>query len=49
MARVCFDNGFLITNDPGIQAEVERHREFGKFIFPLSLDLTCTPTEDEDE
>ncbi len=49
MARVCFDNGFLITNDTGIQAEVERHREFGKFIFPLSLDLTCTPREEEDE
>jgi hypothetical protein len=49
LARVRFDNGFLITKEVGIQTEVERHREFGKFIFPLALDLTCTPMEDEDE
>jgi len=49
LARVCFDNGFLITSDVAVQAQVEAHHEFGKFIFPLAMDLTCTPTEDEDE
>jgi hypothetical protein len=48
LARVCFDNYFLITNDLAVQAEVERHHEFGRFIFPLAIDLTCTPTEDEE-
>lgn len=43
-----FDNGFLITNRPDVQRQVERHPEFGRFIFPLALDLTCTPKEDEE-
>lgn len=25
VARACFDNGFIITNDPGIQFGIERH------------------------
>jgi hypothetical protein len=40
---------FLITNDPEVQSQVERHSEFGKFIFALVMDLTCTPAEDDDE
>ena len=44
-----FNGGFLITNNPETQAEVEAHREFAKLIFPLAIDLTCIPTEDEDE
>ena len=47
VARDCFYNGFLVTNDPEVQAQVEAHREFGRFIFPLALDLNCTPREDE--
>jgi hypothetical protein len=42
-----FINGFLITDDPEVQAKVEAHELFAKAIFPLALDLTCTPTEDE--
>jgi hypothetical protein len=30
-------------------AQIEAHHKFGKFIFPLPLDLTCAPTEDEAE
>ena len=44
-----FDGGFLITARRDIQAQVERHPEFGRFIFPIALDLTCTATEDGDE
>ena len=44
-----FNGGFLITDDPEIQSQVERHSEFARHIFPLAIDLTCTPTEDEDE
>jgi len=44
-----FNGGFLITDDPEIQSQVERHSEFARHIFPLALDLTCTPAEDEDE
>jgi hypothetical protein len=49
IARVRFDNGFLISNDLEVQAQVEGHREFGKLIFPLAMDLTCTLVEEEDE
>ena len=49
MTREQFNGGFLITNNPETQAEVEAHREFAKLIFPLAIDLTCIPTEDEDE
>lgn len=44
-----FFNSFLITDDPEVQAKVEAHDLFAKDIFSLALDLTCTPTEDEDE
>ncbi len=44
-----FVGGFLITNRPDVQAQVERHPEFGKFIFPLLMDLALAPTETEDE
>jgi len=49
VGREQFRDGFLITDDRAVQAEVERHHEFGRFIFAIALDLTCTPTEDEDE
>jgi len=49
LGREQFNGGFLITDKPEVQAQVEAHHEFGKFIFPLAMDLTCTPTEDEDE
>jgi hypothetical protein len=42
-----FNNGFLITDKPEVQAEVERHHEFGKFIFPIALDLSGPSVEDE--
>jgi hypothetical protein len=42
-----FVNGFLVTDDPTVQAQVEAHDLFEKHIFPLALDLSCTPTEDE--
>ena len=47
LARVCFDNGFLITSDVAVQAQVEAHHEFGKFIFPIALDLSGPSIEDE--
>jgi hypothetical protein len=47
MTREQFNGGFLITNKPETQAEVEAHRDFGKFIFPLAIDITCGPAEDE--
>ena len=49
MTREQFNGGFLITNNPETQAEVEAHSEFARHIFPLLIDITCTPTEDEDE
>jgi hypothetical protein len=49
VGREQFRDGFLITDDRTVQAAVERHDAFGKFIFPISLDLTCTPAEDEEE
>jgi len=49
MPGASFRDSFLITGNREIQARVERHPGFGKFIFSLALDLTCTPTEDEDE
>jgi hypothetical protein len=47
IARAHFNNGFLITNDAEVQAQVEAHREFGRRIFALVLDNTCIPKEDE--
>lgn len=49
VGREQFRDAFLITANSETQVQVERHHEFGKFIFPLAMDLTCTPTEDEDE
>lgn len=49
IARAHFNNGFLITNDVSVQAQVEAHREFGRRIFALVLDHTCLPKEDQDE
>jgi hypothetical protein len=49
LAGACFDSGFLITSDVAVQAHVEAHPEFGKFIFPLAMDLTCTPREEEED
>ena len=49
LGRSQFISGFLITDSAEVQAQVEAHREFAKFIFPLALDLTCAPAaEDED-
>jgi hypothetical protein len=47
VAGTSFFNCFLITDDPKVQAEVEAHDLFGKAIFPLALDLSCTRKEDE--
>lgn len=49
MPGASFRDSFLITSDPEVQARVERHREFGRSIFPLALDLNCIPKEDEEE
>jgi hypothetical protein len=49
VGRDQFRDSFLITDNPEVQAQVEEHREFGKLIFPLAMDLTCTPREEEDE
>jgi hypothetical protein len=39
VGRAQFDGGFLITDRFEVQVEVEQHPEFGKFIFPIALDL----------
>jgi hypothetical protein len=44
-----FDGGFLITARRDIQAQVERHPEYGRFIFPLALDLSLTDMDNEDD
>ena len=44
-----FEGGFLITDNPDIQAQVEGSREFGKFIFRLALDVSTCRKEDEPE
>jgi len=41
------DGGLLITNRPAVQAQVERHPEYGRHIFPLALDLTGPILEEE--
>jgi hypothetical protein len=47
VAGTSFFNCFLVTDDPKVQAQVEAHDLFAKHIFPLALDFTSTPTEDE--
>jgi hypothetical protein len=47
VGRVQFNSGFLITNSAEVQAQVVAHREFGKFIFPIALDLSGPSKEDE--
>jgi len=42
-----FNGGFLITDSAKVQAEVERHHSFAKFVFPLSIDLSGPSIEDE--
>jgi len=50
MAGASFRDSFLITSDNKIQSQVERHPGFGKFIFPLALDLDLTtPVVEEEE
>ena len=50
VGRAQFDAGFLITDRFEVQAEVEQHPEFGKFIFPLAIDLDLvSPLMDHDE
>jgi hypothetical protein len=49
VGRDQFRDSFLITDNREVQAQVEAHREFGKAIFPLAMDLTCTLREEEDE
>jgi hypothetical protein len=45
-----FDAGFLITDRPEVQAQVERLPEFGVHIFPLKVDLDLTgPLLEDDE
>jgi len=50
VGRDQFRDSFLITENPELQAEVERHPEFAVNIFPLALnlELTCVPTDDEE-
>ncbi len=45
----CFHEGFLITDDPEVQTEVQRHDLFGKDIFPLAIDLSVTPIREYEE
>jgi hypothetical protein len=47
--RAFFQDGFLITAHNEIKGQVERHPGFGRYIFPLALDLSCRPPADEDE
>lgn len=49
MTREQFVNGLLVTSSRATQIEVEAHRDFGKFIFPLALALSCTLREEEGE
>jgi hypothetical protein len=49
MTREQFVNGLLVTSSRATQIEIERHRDFGKFIFPLSIDLSGPIIEDVDE
>jgi hypothetical protein len=44
-----FLDGFLVTNDPEAIDKVRRHPGFGEYIFPLALDLDCTPIGEEGE
>ena len=44
-----FHEGFLITDDPAVQAQVQRHDLFGRDIFPLAIDLSVTPIRGDDE
>ena len=49
IAGTSFFNSFLITDDPEVQARVEAHELFAKSIFPLALDLSCSPAKDEED
>lgn len=50
VGRAQFDAGFLITDRYEIQVEVEQHPAFGKFIFPIALDLDLiSPLDAEGE
>ncbi len=44
-----FHNGFLITNDATVQADVEKHDLFWKDIFPLALNFEITPRDPDEE
>lgn len=44
-----FYQGFLITDDPTVQARVQGHELFGTAIFPLALDLSVTPIREDEE
>jgi hypothetical protein len=41
-----FDGGFLITDRRDVQDQIGRHPEYGRFIFPLCIDMTLN-SEDE--
>lgn len=45
----CFYQGFLITDDPTVQARVQGHELFGKDIFPLALDLSVNSKREDEE
>ena len=49
VGRDQFRDSFLITDNREVQAQVEGHPDFGKFIFPLALDLTNPQEKEEDE
>jgi hypothetical protein len=44
-----FNCGFLITDNPEIQSQVERYSEFARHIFPLALDLSGPIRDDVEE
>ena len=44
-----FVSGFLVTDDATVIRAVEKHEAFGRFIFPLSIDLTGPTVVDDDE
>jgi len=43
-AGIQFDAGFFVSDDPEIQARIERDPHFARYIFPLLIDTSCIPT-----
>jgi hypothetical protein len=49
VGREQFVGGLLITKNPETQAAVAVHSYFAKYIFPVLVDIDCTPPEAEGE